>query len=333
MEKGKVFYTKRIDPEGVQDIFARINPKWSGKPAIKVHFGEEGNQNFLSPVLIKELVTKLNATMVETNVLYASKRRETDTHIELARQHGFDFAPIDILDADGEKVYNVDLKHYGDIKIGKNFEEYDWYLIFSHFKGHGLSGFGGAIKNVSMGLASKLGKMALHASSEPKVKPDRCIQCGLCLEECPQDAISLQPLFIDNNLCIGCGRCIVTCPQNAFGIPWSSTEKPVFLERLVEYAYVTVKKRPMVYINVLANISNSCDCDPHAPEPFMEDIGVLGSTDIVALENASHDLVNKGYHSKDAFLKQNAVSGKQQIVYAHKLGLGKKEYDLIEIDQ
>jgi len=329
----KVFFTDNISSEGVQQIFEQLSNNVYGNVAIKVHFGEEGNQNFLDPQLIQELTTKLNAILVETNVLYVSKRRYTESHIQLAKDHGFDFAPIDILDSEGETIIPVKSKNFTEVKVGSHLDNYDSLIMFSHFKGHGMAGFGGAIKNVSMGLASIAGKMAMHASAIPLYAPSRCTSCGNCVKECPGGAITIDPLVIDPEKCIGCGICIGVCPTGAFGVPWGSTDRNVFLERLVEYTQGIVKDRNVIYINVLANISPDCDCDRYAKKPFMDDIGILASNDIVAIEKASHDLVDKAHNCDDTFLKENSKSGKQQIEYAYELGLGNKNYELVDIDK
>jgi len=141
-EKPKVYFTADISSAGVQKVYEMIKGDVTGKKiAIKVHFGEEGNQNFLKPELIKDLAVKLNATLVETNVLYVSKRRYTESHIQLAIEHGFDFCPIDILDSEGETVIPIEGgKHYKEVKAGSHLDNYDSYIIFSHFKGHGMLG-------------------------------------------------------------------------------------------------------------------------------------------------------------------------------------------------
>lgn len=329
----KVYFTKNITAANVVRIFEQIGTEISGKTAIKVHFGEEGNTTFLPASLIKELTLKLDATLVETNVLYVSKRRYTESHIKLAREHGFTFAPIDIQDAEGDlKLTALKGKHYKEVIVGDHFDDYDSYVIFSHFKGHGMAGFGGAIKNVSMGLAAIAGKMALHASAIPNYNPNACINCGICVPECPGDAISLDPVVIDPEKCIGCGTCIGICPTSVFRVPWGSTSKSVFLERLVDYAATIIAQKPMVFINVLANITPGCDCVRGKQEPFLEDIGILASTDIVALENASHDLVDKAHESHDTFKEINRVSGKRQIEYAAEIGIGNPDYEIIELD-
>jgi uncharacterized protein len=326
-----VYFTRSITPEAVQKIYTYLQNKPAGNIAIKVHFGEEGNKNYLPASLIEGLCKDLNATLVETNVLYGGERGSTDSHIALAKRHGFTFAPIDILDSEGNLAYDCQLKHFSKVYTGSHFENYDGYVIFSHFKGHGSAGFGGAIKNISMGLASSEGKRFLHRGNYPVYNDSLCTKCNLCVKACPTKAITISPVNIDHLKCTACGKCIAVCPVKVYSTP--ANGKKDFLERLVEYTYVLTKKKPMVYINVLANISADCDCFSRAAKPFIPDIGILASNDIVALEKASHDLVDKAHNCSDAFLKENSVSGKHQIEYATELGMGNKDYRLVDIDK
>ena len=329
-----VYFCKEITPENILKLYEALDADLSGKIGLKVHFGEDGNQNFLNPELLKPLVDKVKPTFVETNVLYVSKRRFTDSHIALAKEHGFTFAPIDILDADGEMSYSAKgLKHFKKIKTGSHFENYDAYIIYSHFKGHGSAGFGGAIKNVSMGFASPGGKMAMHASNFPCGDlSGKCIQCNRCVQQCPAGAISLTEdgPVIDTTKCIGCAKCLAECPLGLFR-QGQRAEESVFLERLTEYAKVFSEKKPMVYINVMANISKTCDCSAKAPEPFMGDIGAVSSKDIVAIEMVCHELTAKKFGCEDAFKEVNGVSGLQQVEYAYQLGMGHKKYVLVDV--
>ena len=330
-----VYFCKDITPDNVLKLYEALGVNLEGKIGLKVHFGEEGNQNFLNPELLRPLVDKTNPTFVETNVLYVSKRRFTDSHIELAKEHGFDFAPIDILDAEGEIEYPCEgLKHYTKIKTGSHFPNYDAYIIYSHFKGHGSAGFGGAIKNVSMGLASPGGKMAMHASEVPAVaKPELCVGCNRCVEQCPANAITItsEGPIIDPEKCLGCAKCIAECGLRVFAPERKELSDNVFLERLVEYAKVLSDQKPMVYINVMDNISKTCDCSAHAPAPFMDKVGMVASTDIVAIEMACHELTAKKFGCEDAFLEVNNVSGLGQVEYAEQLGMGNKKYVLVDV--
>lgn len=329
-----VYFCKDITPDNILKLYEAMGVKQEGKIGLKVHFGEEGNQNFLNPELLKPLVEKVKPTFVESNVLYVSKRRFTDQHIALAKEHGFTFAPIDILDAEGEIEYDATgLKHFSKVKTGSHFENYDAYIIYSHFKGHGSAGFGGAIKNVSMGFASPGGKMAMHAASFPACKDAAaCIGCQRCVQQCPAGAITITKdgPVIDTTKCIGCAKCIAECPLGLFK-PGESASEQDFLERLVEYAKVLSDKKPMVYINVMDNISKTCDCSAKAPAPFMDKIGAVASTDIVAVDYVCHLLCAMKQKTEDAFKDVNNVSGMGQIDYAARLGMGKKKFVLVDV--
>lgn len=332
-----VYFIREITPENVLKLYEALGEKPSGKIGVKIHFGEDGNQNFLNPELTKLLMEKTKATWVETNVLYVGQRRYTDQHIALAKRHGFTFAPIDILDKDGEievPTTGIGLQHYGkSVKLGKGFMDYGNYIIYSHFKGHGSAGFGGAIKNLAMGFASPGGKMAQHATDYPQINtPEKCVGCRSCVNNCPAAALSLDGgIHIDTTKCIGCAKCIAECPLKLFSPKQVELAGSTFMERLVEYAYVAWKTKPMVFINILANISAACDCSSNAPKPFCNDIGMVASKDIVAADRASLDLVAKEYKCDDPFLKESGKSGAYQLEYAEKLGMGNQKYVLIEI--
>ena len=327
----EVFFTSDISSEGVLRVFDKISDRVTGKVGIKVHFGEAGNKYYVKPHMIRELTEKLDATLLETNVLYVSKyRNEAESHKRLAREHGFDFAPIDIMDAGGDREIPAKGKHYQKAIVGDSIDRYDTIIFLTHFKGHGMAGFGGAIKNVSMGMAAVRGKMALHASTVPNYDDSKCIRCELCVGNCPGEAITIRPVKIDPNKCIGCGSCISICPRQVFDVPWRSTEQGVFMERLAEYARAVCSFRNVLFINVAADISRDCDCAGWARKPFMKNVGIFASTDIVAIEKATLDLVNKTYGVDDAFLKVNSVSGNPQIDYAHQLGMGNIDYKLVE---
>ncbi len=327
-----VYFTKNVSGRGVLKVFQRIKSDVQAPVAVKVHFGEEGNQNYLRPELSRPLVQSLKATYVETNVLYSGPRQQTESHLALARKHGFDFAPIDILDSEGEKVYACSTACYTRVLAGSHMDRYKTFIIFTHFKGHGLSGFGGAIKNVAMGLASRMGKRAMHADYVPDYDTSKCIRCGTCVKQCPAGAITIDPLKIDTRKCIGCGQCLKACPTQAFEASRDRVSSELFNRRLVEYAKVLSDSNRMVYISVLASISPDCDCSGRARQPFTGDIGILASTDIVAIEQASLDLVNKAHRCQDAFLKESGRSGNLQIEYAEQLGMGTRKYRMVNLD-
>ena len=331
-----VYFTKDISPEGVMKIFAYLEDSVKGKVGIKVHFGEDGNEYFVPASMVKPLCEKLNATLIETNVAYKGRRAKTDTHIELARDHGFTFAPIDILDEAGTWEMPINNgKHFDTALIGKNLEKYETIIYFTHFKGHGRSGFGGCIKNASMGMATPVGKKAMHFDDFPKTQKGKCTRCNACVADCPANAITITDdgPVIDKKKCIGCGKCISTCHQSAIVKPDDNEQTTRFMEGLVEYAKPVIEAKNNIYFDIIINVSPSCDCSGNPKEPFVQNIGILLSRDIVAIEAAAHDLVDKSYKCDDAFLKVNSVSGKHQIDYAEKMGLGNKNYKLIDIDK
>jgi uncharacterized Fe-S center protein len=331
-----VFFTEFITIEGFDKIFEYIADKLgTGNIAFKTHFGEPGNPYFVKPYLFENIVNRLNATFVETNVLYGGPRGTTASHIQVGLDHGFTFAPIDIFDVE-KTIKNVDgVKHYAEFYVGKGLDDYDATLVLSRFKGHGGTGFGGAIKNVSMGFATPRGKKAMHANNIPVVEMSKCTHCGICKEICPEGAIiSLYPLTIDRDKCTGCGKCIDYCPEQALEVPHRDETHRIFNERLVEYAKAVQDNHKMVYINVLIDITRGCDCMSNPGQPIMPNIGILASTDMVAIEKASHDLVSKVTGCDEPFfrLAQNSGSGLHQLVYAHQLGMGNLNYRLINID-
>lgn len=328
--KAKVYYTEDISPEGLEKLLQPYLNELQGNVGVKVHFGDDGNKYFIKPAIYKDIVLNLKGTFIETNVLYRGRRRETESHIRLAKEHGFDYAPIDILDAEGETTIPYQGKHFKEVFVGSHLDRYNSLLVISHFKGHGNAGFGGAIKNVGMGLAAIPGKMAMHADSYPLTTPSRCIKCGKCTTQCPTDAITLNPLVIDLTKCIACGKCIGTCPTSALRIPWGKTGENGFMERLTDYAKAITTNRKLIYINFLTDISPDCDCMGSARKPFIKDIGILVSDDILAIDTASLDLVDKAYGKHDTFLHVVDVSGRYIIDYGTKIGLGNKDYQLIK---
>ena len=325
-----VYFSKTISPDRLKAAYQKLAFKPSGRLGVKVHFGEKGNENFIPPELLKKLVKELKGTFVETNTLYGGSRGNTKNHLATAKEHGWIYAPIDILDADGEKAVPYKGKYFNRVIIGRNTDNYGSFLVISHFKGHSIAGFGGAIKNLAMGFASPSGKRAQHSGLFPTIRNSKCVRCGLCRTECPVNAIR-ENFTVDETKCTGCGKCAEMCPYKAIVSAQRSTGGLAFQEKLADYAKGVTAGRKMTYINLLMNISAACDCSPGAPKPFIGNIGILASNDPVALDQASYDLVNKAAGLDDAFKHEAGISGLRCIEYGELIGLGTRKYNLIEI--
>jgi hypothetical protein len=326
-----VYFTKDASGQGVLKAYEKIKAEAKGKVAVKTHFGEEGNKYYLKPAVVRPLVEKLKATLVETNVLYSGPRQRTESHLRLAKSHGFTFAPIDILDTEGEAAWPCSTARYTRVLVGSHTRDYGTIVVLSHFKGHGLAGFGGAVKNIAMGLASPMGKRVMHADLVPEYDPDKCVSCNACAVQCPARAIRTNPIKVEARKCIGCGQCVQVCPAGALSPPKGRVGPEEFNRRLAEYAKAIADSVHLVYINVLADISPDCDCASGARKPFVKDIGILASTDPVAIDQASLDLVNKALGCQDAFLRESGRSGLVQLEHGERIGLGRRRYRLIDI--
>ncbi|MBN2808483.1 MAG: DUF362 domain-containing protein [Deltaproteobacteria bacterium] len=336
-----------------------IQPK--ALTAIKLHFGEEGNASFIRPILVRPVVDAIHALqgkafVTDTNTLYVGTRSDAVSHLETATRHGFNFPVLNapVLIADGlrgnsTRSVKVGLRHFSEVKIAAEIYNADALVVMSHFKGHELPGFGGALKNLGMGCAGREGKLSQHANVSPKVANKRCVGCRQCLAWCPAGAISLNEesgkAVIDNDLCVGCGECIVICPQNAINIRWNETI-PVFQEKMVEYAYGAChgKRERSFFINFVMQVSPACDCYGHNDMPIVADIGILASRDPVALDQACADLVIAAPGMPGSALGAEIAPGgdkfrvlypevdwQPQLVYAEEIGLGCRSYVLEKI--
>jgi hypothetical protein len=322
----KVYFVKK---EKLKEAFNLLGME--GKALVKVHFGEEGNTTYVKPEIINLVAEELDDYfLTDCNVLYKGKRTETEDHLNTAKKHGF--KKVKIADEDGEIEIQINKNHFKKIKVGKLLKDYKNILVFSHFKGHPAAGFGGALKNLGMGFGSRAGKLAMHAGIAPKIDPSKCQLCQKCKENCPANAIETinNKNVINKEKCIGCAKCIAVCGYGAVRIPWGSVSSKELQERIVEYCYGISKSRDIIYFNALTDITESCDCVGRKQEPFMEDIGFLASKDPVAIDQASLDLVNKKTR-KETFKDITGVSGKHQLKYGEEIGLGSREYNLVEL--
>ena len=297
MEKSKVYFTNAITPESLVKIYEALGTPVSGKVAIKISTGEAGNPNYLKPELIKNLVEKVDGTIVECNTAYAGARNSTEEHLQTAKDHGFtDIAEVDIMDADGEIEIPVHGGRHLEVDIiGKNFANYDSMINLAHFKGHPMGGFGGALKNQSIGIASSAGKAYIHTAGKSR---------------------DVDTLW--NHI----------APQDDF------------LEAMAEAAksvadYMNANNKPIVYINVINNLSVDCDCVATPESPCMQDIGIAASLDPVALDQACVDMIyNSTDPGRDHFVERvERQNGVHIIETAAQLGLGSREYELIDLDK
>ena len=327
--------------------------------AVKLHFGEAGNTAYVRPVFLRRIVDTIKEVgarpfLTDANTLYVGSRSDSVDHLTTAIHNGFTYAVVDapLVIADGlrggnETAVTVNLKRFKKVYIASDIVHADAIVSVAHFKGHELSGFGGTIKNLGMGCASRKGKLAQHSTVSPKVKRKKCEGCGECVSYCSQKAISLvdEKAKIDGKKCVGCGECIIICPNEAIQIQWNQAI-PVFLENMVEYTagVLKAKKDSAVFLNFITQVSPSCDCYRHNDAPIVPDIGIVASTDPVAIDQASADLVNNAEGLKSSCLTKNFKPGKDkfralypqidwdiQLEYAEAIGLGTRAYDLVAI--
>lgn len=291
--KPTVFFSREITPEKVLELYRALGRELPGRVAVKVHSGEEGNQNFLPPELWKDVVKAVNGTVVECNTAYEGSRNYTEQHRRLLRKHGWSAAfDVDILDAEGPDL-ELPIPNGSVLKkdiVGKDIENYDSMLVLSHFKGHPMGGYGGALKQLSIGCASSAGKAYIHSGG--KVKD--------------------QAVLWDN-----------ICPQDTFLEAMADAASTVADHFTGKIAYVAVMK----------NLSVDCDCCAVAENPCMGDIGILSSLDPVALDRACLDLVEHSADpGRDHFMERvNSRHGAHTIEAAEALGVGTTDYELVRV--
>lgn len=345
--RSEVFFAKTKDRAALFDALNISFIKENSLVALKIHFGEMGNTAYLKPEIVRPLIEKIKSFkplpfLLDANTLYKGTRGDAVNHMLTAYRHGYDFKDVGvpIIIADGltgkESIQiTVDLKHFKEVKIGAAAYHADSIMVFTHFKGHDLTGFGGSLKNIGMGLGSRAGKQMMHADVIPEVNKAKCTACGCCIKWCPTSAITMtqDKAVIDRSKCIGCGECIASCNFGAIAISWAGTPDSV-QEKIVEYFYGLWKdkKGKMAYFNFLTDISPNCDCYAWNDKPVCPDIGVLASYDAVAIDQASVDLVNKACGSKDKFREiYPDIDWSIQLRYAENLGIGTRQYNLTEI--
>ncbi len=281
-----VYFTRYISPAGLQRAFDALGVAPTGNVAVKLSTGERGS-NFLKPDLIGDLVQGIDGTIVECNTAYGGQRSSTENHLQVAADNGFTaIADVDIMDADGEMSLPVNGgAHLTEDIVGSHLANYDWMLSLAHFKGHAMGGFGGALKNLSIGVASPTGKMLIHSGGTSTSS-------------------------------------------------WGSPSQDAFLESMAEAAGAVKEHmgENIAYVNVMNRLSVDCDCDTHPAEPEMADIGILASTDPVAVDAACVDLVYAAPDGEALIRRMESLNGPHILDYAQSIGVGTKDYELVDLD-
>lgn len=328
--------------------------------AIKLHFGEKGGHAYVRPVFIREIVNQVKQAggkpfLTDSSTLYPGQRKEAISALSCGIQNGFAYAVVDapLIMSDGLRGNSArrvpiagELLRSAD--IGLEILEADVLLTVSHFKCHELTGFGGAIKNLGMGCSSRAGKLEQHSNLAPKVAEQLCTLCRVCLSACAHEAISFDSVSarIDPVKCSGCSRCITVCEQQAIQIQWNEAADKV-MRKMAEYALaaVTDKQGKQLYINFITQVSPCCDCYGHSDAAIVPDIGILTSTDPVALDQACADLVNQAQGLTGTALSSGLQPGGDKfrgvhpkidwevtLEHAEKIGLGRRDYILQRLE-
>jgi len=331
---------KLLDESKVTDFIRKEH-----KVAVKAHFGEEGNTGYVRPEYVRIICDEIDkkcasAFLSDANTLYRGRRTNSKDHLKLAREHGFtkDSTGMEIIIPDDSKKENVtaipiDQKIIKTAKVARIFIDADAIIAVSHFKGHILTGFGGAVKNIGMGCATREGKLAQHCDISPVVHEDKCIGCAECKKVCPAGAIRLErnKSVIDVSKCIGCASCLAACPTMAMFIDFGAGDK--VQEKMAEYTLAVLKGKNgrAGFLNFAVRINKECDCWGADNPRIAPDVGIFASLDPVSIDRASFDMVNK-ICGKDIFKEIHPkYDGIKQLRHAQEIGLGNLDYELIQL--
>ncbi len=325
--------------------------------AIKIHFGEPGNLSYLRPNYSRVIVDLIQQQggkvfLTDCNTLYVGRRKNALDHLDAAYENGYNpFATgCHVIIADGlkgtdEVLVPIDGDYVKEAKIGRAVMDADIFISMNHFKGHECTGFGGALKNIGMGCGSRAGKMEMHSAGKPIVLKGQCIGCGACTKICAHGGITVagRKAEIDHNKCAGCGRCIGICPMDAICAAHDESND-ILNCKIAEYSLAVLKDRPHFHISLVVDVSPNCDCHGENDAPIVPNVGMFASFDPVALDMACADAANRqpvlagsvldelpkytGDHFIDNHPETNWMAA---IDHAVKLGIGSKEYELIEI--
>lgn len=373
MSKSKVFFTnlRTNAHSSLLDKLERLATRagmlempLEGKfVAIKIHFGEPGNLAYIRPNFAARIVQMLRKAgakpfLTDSNTLYSGRRSNAVDHLRSAMENGFNpiSADADVIIADGLKGTEyveipIDGEYCKAPKIGAAVANADIIVSMTHFKGHEQAGFGGALKNLGMGAASIGGKLELHSNSQPKIDRDHCVGCGTCVGHCSQHAIHIdesRKAVIDYDKCVGCGQCVAVCQFCGAVLADGDTSERLNY-KIAEYTEAVLKDKPNFHISFIMNVSPECDCWNHNDAAIVADLGILASTDPVALDQACVDMVkaapvlptNNVLHEAH---KDDCMEGKDKFHIVHpdtnweaglehavKIGLGSRDYELINV--
>lgn len=372
MEKSKVYFTN-MRASGNMNLLQKLerlvkkagigNIDFKGKyTAIKIHFGEPGNLAYLRPNYAKVIADVVKSQggkvfLTDCNTLYVGRRKDALEHMDAAYENGYNpfTTGCQIIIGDGLKgtdetyipVPNGECVK--EAKIGRAVMDADILISLNHFKGHELTGFGGALKNIGMGSGSRAGKMEMHSDGKPRVRTKACVGCGACVKICAHDAptITDKKATIDHEKCVGCGRCIGVCHFDAIAAAWDASND-VLNKKIAEYTWAVLHGRPHFHISLVIDVSPNCDCHAENDVPLIPDIGMFASFDPVALDMACADMANQAPVISGSYLveqiKKQEKPAKDHFYAAHpetnwlscvehaeKIGIGTKAYELIEI--
>jgi len=375
MEKSKVYFTsfKATEHENLLQKLHRLMKSAGFETidftdkytAIKLHFGEYGNLAFLRPnyaKVVADYVKELGGRpfLTDCNTLYVGSRKNALDHLDTAYINGF--SPLQtgchVIIADGlkgtdETIVPIDGEYVKEAKIGHAIMDADVFISLSHFKGHEMASFGGAIKNIGMGCGSRAGKMEQHCEGKPSADKDSCIGCGACRRICAHGAPMIEngKATIDHDKCVGCGRCLAVCPKDAISADFADSVA-ILNYKMAEYSLAVCKDRPCFHISLICDVSPNCDCHSENDIPIIADIGMLASFDPAALDKACADLCNQAEPIRESELGEQIAkhttksSGEDSdhfvmvhpdtewrscIAHAVKIGLGTDQYELIKI--
>ena len=326
------------------DLARRLEP--GDLTAVKIHFGEEGNKGHISPDLAAVVSREISKTgakpfFTDTNTLYVGRRANAVDHLLLAHEHGFtpDILGAPVLIADGllgndEVKVRIKGRHFQEVPIARDLALARALVGLHHFTGHLVTGFGAALKNLGMGGASRAGKLLQHAAVRPRVNMKKCVGCAECVKWCSTGAIRVKDLraSIDTGVCIGCGQCLAVCPHHAIQFNWD--ESPALVQqKMAEHALAVLKgkEKKSAHLTFLTHMTAECDCLAKDDPLLLPDIGILASTDPVAIDQAAVDLVEQALGATLAQATGRALPN-AQIAHAEALGLGSSQYELVTLE-